>query len=128
MSDAARSLFERATPILRVKDMAKAVAYYVDVLGFKNAEWGNEHFTSVNRDGAGIYLCANAQGNPGTWAWIGVEDAATVHEEIRAKGAIIQQGPRNYQWALEIHVRDVDGNVLRIGSEPLDRPYDEWRD
>jgi hypothetical protein len=50
-----------------------------------------------------------------------------VHEELVAKGANIQQGPRNYPWALEIHVKDPSGNVLRIGSEPLaDRPFDPF--
>ena len=64
--------FENAAPILRVSDMATSVRYYVDVLGFRNADWGDNDFTSVNRDDAGIYLCRGAQGQPGTWAWIGV--------------------------------------------------------
>ena len=32
------------------------VRYYVDVLGFTNAEWGSRDFTCVTRDGASIYL------------------------------------------------------------------------
>ena len=66
--------FECANPILRVEDMAAAVRYYVEVLGFKQADWGTEYFTSVNRDRAGIYLCSGNQRNVGAWAWIGVED------------------------------------------------------
>lgn len=32
-----------------------------------------------------------------------------------------------YPWALEVHVEDVDGHVLRFGSEPLpDVPFSEW--
>jgi hypothetical protein len=61
--------------------MAASLKYYVDVLGFRNAHWGTELFTSVNRDGAGIYLCQGWQGAPGTWVWVGVEDVASLYEE-----------------------------------------------
>ena len=128
METTTRTRFEHANPILRVEDMAAAVRYYVEVLGFTNAEWGDEWFTCVNRDGAAIYLCRGGQGHTGGWAWIGVEDAEALHEELQARGARIRRGPANFPWALEIHVEDTDGNVLRMGSEPMtDRPYDNWR-
>lgn len=117
--------FERANPILRVADMRASVSYYVEKLGFANADWGNEFFTSVNRDGAGIYLCQGGQGHAGTWAWIGVEDVAKLYEEYTASGAKILRPPRNYPWAFEMHVEDPDGHVLRFGSEPkCDQPFD----
>ena len=110
--------FENATPILSVNDMHVSVRYYVETLGFTNADWGNDFFTSVNRDRAGIYLCQGGQGRPGTWVWIGVEDAATLYEEYKAGGAKILRPPQNYPWAFEMHVEDPDGHVLRFGSEP----------
>lgn len=129
MNESGTVAFECATPILRVEDMAAAVRYYVDVLGFTAASWGNEYFTSVNRDRAGIYLCKSAQGHVGAWAWIGVADSREVYEELKRKGAKIHHAPRNYPWALEFHVDDPDGNVLRFGSEPDEsRPWDEWQD
>lgn len=119
--------FEGAAPILRVADMSASVRYYVDVLGFRNVDWGSDDFTSVNRDSAAIYLCRAAQGHPGTWAWIGAEDVAAVYEEYKASGAKIRGAPRNYPWALEMRVEDPDGHVLRFGSEPLaDRAFDPW--
>ena len=125
----ATTRFERALPILRVSDMAASVRYYVKVLGFADAEWGNEDFTGVNRDRADLFLCRGAQGSAGTWAWIGVEDAAVLYEEYRANGAKLRGAPRNYPWALEFHVEDPDGHVLRFGSEPIDgRPFDSWED
>jgi predicted enzyme related to lactoylglutathione lyase len=127
MSETAPTYFECSTPIVRVDDMPVAVQYYVDMLGFKNASWGNEYFTSVTRDKAAIYLVVGEQGQTGSWVWIGVGDATKVHEELLAKGAHVQQGPRNYPWALEIHVKDPSGNILRMGSEPLaDKPFDTW--
>lgn len=114
-----RTRFEHAEPILRVEDMTRSLRYYVDVLGFTNAEWGGDDFTLVSRDGAGIYLCQGEQGHPGTWAWIGVEDVAALHAEYVTSGAVIVEGPVNYPWAYEMKVQDPDGHVLRFGSEPL---------
>ena len=121
-----KTRFEHATPILRVKSMAASLKYYVDVLGFRAADWGTELFTSVARDGAVIYLCQGGQGAPGTWAWVGVEDVAALYEEYQASGARIRLQPRNYPWAYEMHVEDLDGHVIRFGSEPRrDLPVDE---
>jgi hypothetical protein len=129
MPEPSRTRFEGAQPILRVADMQLSLHYYLEVLGFRNADWGSDDFTSVNRDGAGIYLCRNGQGGPGTWVWIGVEDVRQLHEEYRASGANIRHAPRNYPWALEMRVIDPDGHVLRFGSEPLDgQPFDSWID
>jgi len=109
--------------------MAESVRYYTETLGFVNAEWGTDDFTAVSRDGAGIYLCQGSQGHPGTWAWIGVADADALYREYVAAGARVRHPPRNYPWALEIHVDDPDGHVLRFGSEPVaDRPFDSWAD
>jgi uncharacterized glyoxalase superfamily protein PhnB len=127
MSDATRrtTTFERAEPILSVRDISATVAYYTDVLGFKNAEWGNEFFTCVIRDRACIYLCKGGQGQPGTWVWVGVQDVSLLYEEYKEKGARIRMTPRNFPWAYEMHVEDLDGHVLRLGSEPLeDRPFE----
>lgn len=119
-----RTRFEHAEPILSVADMAASVRYYVQVLGFRNADWGGDDFTAVTRDGACIYLCRGAQGQPGTWAWVGVEDAAALYEEYTASGARIRQAPWNHEWGLELQVEDPDGHVLRFGSEPLsDQPF-----
>ncbi len=124
-----KTTFEGAAPILRVTDMRASLQYYVDVLGFRNANWGSDDFTRVNRDAAGIYLCRGEQGCAGTWAWVGVENVQALYEEYKASGARIHHRPRKYPWALEIHVEDPDGHVLRFGSEPLsDRPFDTWAD
>ena len=101
--------------------------YYEDVLGFQKASWGSEWFTSVNRDKAGIYLAQRAQGHKGTWVWVGVGDVQKLYAELKSKGAIIRHEPRNYPWALEMHVEDVDGNILRMGSDAIEgRPYDDF--
>jgi predicted enzyme related to lactoylglutathione lyase len=110
--------FEGSQPILRVEDMDASLRFYVGVLGFVNVSWGSDEFTKVNRDGAGIYLCRGGQGRGGAWIWIGVEDAEKLHEELKARGVAIRMPPTNFPWALEIHVEDPDGNVIRFGSDP----------
>jgi uncharacterized glyoxalase superfamily protein PhnB len=125
-SPSAKTRFENIQPILRVEDIEKSVRYYVDVLGFTKAPWG-DFFTFVSRDRCRIYLCEGSQGHPGTWVWAGVEDVDLLYEEYKAAGAIIRVPPRNYPWAFEMHVEDPDGHVLRFGSEPkTDRPFDSF--
>ena len=113
-----RVRFENSQPILRVEDMKQAVEFYVEKLGFTNASWGGEEFTSVNRDRAGIYLCLKGQGLGKAWIWVGVGDVVRLREEIAARGVKLCMEPTNYPWAKEIHVEDPDGNVIRFGSGP----------
>jgi len=109
---------ENIDPILRVEDMARSLAYYVNVLGFEKAPWGDGDFTYVGRNDRGIYLCRGGQGNGGAWVWVGVEDVRALHQVYRKRGAIIRLEPKNFPWALEMQVEDPDGNVLRFGSDP----------
>lgn len=117
-ADKTRVHFECINPILRVENMATALRFYVDVLGFQNAAWGTDDFTSINRDGKGIYLCRGGQGQGRAWVWIGVEDVEPLYEEYKARGVKVLLPPTNFPWALEMQIEDPDGNVLRMGSEP----------
>ena len=121
--------FHPASPILRVGNLATSLRYYVDLLGFSiDWEYGGR-IASVSRDSCCLFLCEGDQGNPGAWAWIGVGDADALHEELRAKGARIRHRPTNYPWALEMQVEDLDGNVLRLGSDSREgEPFGEWLD
>ena len=110
---------ENVTPVLCVQDMSRSLAFYVDILGFKNAEWGDENFTSVGRDNSGLYLCKGGQGNPGTWIWIGFDgDIFSFHQQLISKGVTIKLPPTNFSWAYEMRIADPDGHVLRFGTEP----------
>lgn len=120
MAEQLPARFECIDPILRVEDMSASVRYYVDVLGFENAMWGNDDFTHVGRDGKGIYLCRGGQGHAGAWVWIGVGDVRALHRVYKERGAKIRQEPNNEAWALEMQIEDPDGNVLRFGSDPED--------
>jgi catechol 2,3-dioxygenase-like lactoylglutathione lyase family enzyme len=116
---------ENIQPILSVKDMNASRAFYIGILGFKEEDWGTDSFTSIHRDRSAIYLCQGAQGNPGMWIWIGFDgDILKLYEQLKARGVTIRQPPRNFSWALEMHVEDPDGHVLRFGTDPnFDEPF-----
>jgi len=113
-----RSGFECCEPILRVENMAASLKFYVGLLGFQNASWGNDHFTHISRGGAGIYLSRGEQGAGQAWVWIGVDDVNKLYAEYTGSGVTVRIPPTNYSWALEMQIEDPDGNVLRMGSEP----------
>lgn len=121
--------FEGGNPIFRVQNVPASVDYYVRVLGFK-LDWQNaDFFASVSRGRFHLFLSQGDQGNPGSWVWIGVSDAEALLEEYRASGAKIRHPPTNYEWTYEMQVEDLDGNILRLGSEPMkNRPIGEWLD
>ena len=124
-----RITFEGVTPVLRVRNLSASIDYYVHVLGFK-VDWQHSgFFASVSRGRCCIFLSEGDQGNPGTWVWIGVSDAQALFEDYRAKGANVRHPPNNYAWALEMQVEDLDGNILRMGSDSQeDQPVGEWLD
>ena len=99
--------------------MSRSLAFYLGILGFKNAEWGSDDFTYVTRDTTGLYLSKGGQGVPGTWIWIGFDgDIFSLHEHLKSKGVVITLAPTNFSWAYELRVEDPDGHVLRFGTEP----------
>jgi predicted enzyme related to lactoylglutathione lyase len=112
--------FTRATPILRMEDMARTVDHYVNVLGFNLADWSDEDFGSVTSGECVILLSHGSQGCPGTWVYISVEDVDVLFEELKQTSADIVQDPTEKPWALEMCVQDPDGHILRFGSEPRD--------
>ena len=120
---------ENIAPILYVKDMARSLAFYIDILGFKNADWGNDDFTAINRDNSGIYLCKGGQGSPGTWIWIGFDgDIFSLHEKLKSLNIPIKLPPTNFSYAYEMQIMDPDGHVLRLGTDPDEKkPFVEWR-
>ncbi len=118
-----------AIPVFSVADLAASIDYYVDVLGF-TLDWTHPGgVASVSRDDCCIFLCQGDQGSPGAWTWIGVRDVDALHAELVALEARVRHPPTNYEWAREMQIQDLDGNVLRMGSESTpDEPLGPWLD
>jgi len=120
--------FECCDPILRVENMQASLQFYVNVLGFENASWGNNEFTHVSRDSAGIYLCEGDQGRGGAWVWIGVEDTPKLHEEYKARGVTVRLPPTNFPWALEMQSRTPTATSFAWDQSPWPKaPANRWR-
>src|SRR5947199_10650733 len=95
-----RIYYENSQPILRVENMEAALRFYVDKLGFSNASWGTDDFTSVNRDRAGIYLSRGSQSPGGAWVWLGVDNVEVIHLDLQRRGVPIRMAPTTYPSAL----------------------------
>jgi predicted enzyme related to lactoylglutathione lyase len=123
----ARTRFGGTTPILPISDLGASIDYYVNALGFKTDFV--DVIASVSRDRCNLFLVRGDQGHPGSWVWIGVHDVDALHDEYRTSGAKVRQPPTNFSWACEMQVEDLDGNVLRLGSEPKpNQPFGPWLD
>jgi predicted enzyme related to lactoylglutathione lyase len=119
--------FECVIPILNVENFAVSMDYYVSKLGFrKKWDWGEPPtFGCVTRGKVEIFLCEGAQGQPGVWMSIFVDDVDALHEEYRSSGAIIRQPPTNMPWGTrEMNVQDPDAHRFRMGSHSTG-PTDE---
>lgn len=129
MPEAGKNNFYPAVPVLRVQDVEASIAYYRDHLGFElHWNWGGS-FVCVQRGPCSLYLTNDNQSQPRMWVWIGVEDVRVLHAEYVKSGAKVRNPPNNFEWALEMQVEDLDGNVLRFGSDPeKDKPLGVWRD
>ena len=121
--------FEGANPIFPIRDLAASVDYFTKVLGFK-VDWQAPGVVAcVSRGRTALFLVQGDQGNPPTWVWIGVDDAERLFEEYKSKGARIRHPPTNYYWSYEMQVEDLDGNVMRLGSDSKrDQPFGPWLD
>jgi predicted enzyme related to lactoylglutathione lyase len=129
VTESSTNNFGSPVPVFRVKDVDASISYYLNALGFQLQWRASEGFACVARDKCSIFLTNDNQSQPRMWIWIGVEDARALHGQYVATGAKIRNAPENFEWALEMQVEDLDGNVLRIGSDSeKDKPLGVFRD
>jgi uncharacterized glyoxalase superfamily protein PhnB len=113
-----------AVPILFVKDVVAAAAYYRDKLGFEiDFLYGNPPFYgAVRRDRACLHLrlvCSLSFANMAAaeesliLASIEVSNVKPLFDELKQRGAEISQKLTCQAWGgTDFHVRDPDGNVI----------------
>ncbi len=114
-------------PQFLVDDLDRAIAYYVDKLGFALDFKYESFYASVSRDGFGIHLkCApksaadreHRKANEHLDAYIAVAGVRTLFEELKKRGARVIQPLQEQPWAcLDFQVEDPDGYILCF-SEP----------
>jgi catechol 2,3-dioxygenase-like lactoylglutathione lyase family enzyme len=125
-SEADKVSAECLTPILYVKNFAESRDYYVEKLLFRVAwEWDDPPtFGCIKLGKVEIFLSQGGQGKPGTWLYIFLDDVDSYRDRIKRLGAEVIYGPKNEPWGMrEIHVRDPNGHVIRLGTGiPSRRP------
>lgn len=113
---------ENTIPVLAVSDVPASIRFYCERLGFKR-DWGGEGNTpqiaSVSRDGHAIMLQYRDSLAP-SCVWIGVSGFVSLWGKFRSSGnEEVVQRPTNQPWALEMKIKDPDGNLLWFGTDPL---------
>ena len=117
-----RDVVENTIPVLAVADVRASISFYCDLLDFK-CDWTGSaeplYIASVSRDGHAIMLERRTPVTPGC-VWIGTTDLASLWEKVRSSGKIaVVQRPTNQTFALEMKIKDPDGNILWFGTTPL---------
>jgi catechol 2,3-dioxygenase-like lactoylglutathione lyase family enzyme len=119
------SMMVGAATVFVVKDIAKSLGHYRDVLGFAvTFQYGDPTFyVCLCRDEVALHLIAahRTKRLPGNGAiCIFVRDVDAVHAELAARGANIVKPPQDYDYGMrDFDVLDPDGNqlVFGMGSE-----------
>lgn len=113
-----RVVCERLHPILPVTDVAGAVDFYVDKLGFEQGFlYGDPpHFAGVNLGEVQLFLMKTSEPSPGGGAAFVVEDADTLFEFQRAQGVEVLEPPGDRDYGLRDYVvRDLEGHPISFG-------------
>jgi catechol 2,3-dioxygenase-like lactoylglutathione lyase family enzyme len=110
-------MMQKALPELPVDDVAAAVAYYRDVLGFR-INYQQDDLGVMDRDKITVLLIPRTERHAGIGsAYVYVKDADALHAELRARGASIQGEPVSHPWGLrDFEVLDLAQNQLRFGQ------------
>jgi len=112
-----------ASTAVVVKDRAKSLRWYTEVLGLPIAISG-EHWVTVGnaRKGGAIHLCQGLDlepavplepGNSGILLLLEGDFRANC-EELKARGIEFVDGPTERPWGWDATIRDPDGNELLL--------------
>ncbi len=114
-------------PQFLVDDLNRAIAYYVDKLGFELDFVYQSFYAGVTRDGLTIHLKHGSRLTPEKEhrkqnehldAYISVSGVRDLFSELGTRGAQIIKQLERRPWAcLDFYVEDLDGNILCF-SEP----------
>jgi uncharacterized glyoxalase superfamily protein PhnB len=106
-----------AMPELPCNDVAAAVTYYCDVLGFR-INYQQHDLGVMDRDAITLLLIARTEEHKGIGSCgFYVADADLLYEEFLARGARVLGPPVSYPWGLRnFRVIDPEGNRLTFSQ------------
>jgi|GEM_PF-224264 len=108
---------QQALPELPCSDVAAAVAWYRDVLGFR-INYQQHDLGVMDRDTITVLLIARTDQHKGIGSCeVYVADADLLYEELQAKGARILGPPVSHPWGLrDFRVIDPEGNRITFAQ------------
>ncbi len=125
--EAARTKVMSLSPQFLVDDLAVAIAYYLDQLGFAPDFVYESFYASVSRDGCAIHLkCApknaaeraHRKRNEHLDAYIRVQEITALFDEVQSKGAHVIRSLEKRPWGCQdFYVEDPDGYILCFSEE-----------
>ena len=107
-----------AIPVLPVRNLAAAVAYYLEVLGFTKA-FQFEKYAGVEYGEVKLHLWEGARKPAGSAeAYLLCDEVDAYFAEITGRGARTLNEPRDYPYGMrDFNLEDPDGNILTFGCE-----------
>lgn len=113
--------FERAIPIFRIFDVAKAREFYCDFLDFTvtmehRHEPGLPLYMAVERAGFELHLTEHhGDASPGSTVFVWMQGVHTLHSELTGKNyGYGRPGIEQLPWGDQLEVHDPFGNRLRF--------------
>jgi catechol 2,3-dioxygenase-like lactoylglutathione lyase family enzyme len=124
MSDPASAgiRFEGISPVFPVSDIASAVSFYCEALGFKLGwTWGEPPtHASVDRDQIDIMLTLNPVKAGSGDAYVGLKGVESYFAELKARRVPLGELSDRPYGMRDFAVRDPDGNRLVFGESTVD--------
>ncbi len=136
MSENAKSNFIQVTPFMHVEDIAKAVKFFNDILGFKTL-FRQSNYAYLHRETVGFRILEQhgpdgaPPGNRRFAYYIDVRDVDQLYAELKPKLDTLPKadvyGPMNQPYGQrELLVLAPDGNLIAfghaLGKEQSDQP------
>ncbi len=110
-------MMRQALPEVPFDNVAAAVAYYRDVLGF-HINYQQDDLGVMDRDEITVLLIARTERHRGIGSFeVYIHDADALYAELLAKGANVQGTPVSHPWGLrDFSVLDPEGNRITFAQ------------
>jgi catechol 2,3-dioxygenase-like lactoylglutathione lyase family enzyme len=105
---------------VRVSDLARARAWYIDHLGMRLEFEVPERRTVALQDDAGLTLFLEEKGDvaaDGVVLMFQVDDVEARHRELAARGVAFESPPAKRFWGYGAELRDPDGHLVMLWDE-----------
>lgn len=113
--------FAPAIPVIRMTSIAAARAFYIDLLGFQ-IDWEHRFaptaplYMQIHRDHMMLHLSEHqGDGAPGCVLFVPMEGIVCFRDELvqRSSNETVP-ALTQFDWGLQMNMRDPDGNELRF--------------